>query len=116
MAQPLLDVGQLEVVETRVDAAAPAWRGSWPCPGCGERRDVDSSMHARVRNAVGLALERWVLLCLACADRLLAGPSADQTDGAERSTTEPWLESLADNTGVMRALERIGEQDHPVLD
>ena len=63
--QPVLPVDAIIVLEVQPHTYAfPAAR--WPCPTCGRRQATDEAARARVRNRVGPAFERFIMMCREC--------------------------------------------------
>lgn len=54
----------------------------WPCPGCGRSRPGRAAWEVSVRNQVGPALRREVLLCASCVEELRSGTQASDRSRA----------------------------------
>lgn len=104
---PILDLDELELLEAVPIEITGVREGAvWPCPACGERRDLRRSASARVRNRNHPPLERWIRLCLACAGSELRGPRPSDGPASPPSADpalEPWLVDLEQDTVVRRA-------------
>lgn len=62
----LLDLAAVHVLDiARFELNAP-FATRWPCPGCGDDRELTGAWALKVRNRTGLALERAVVVCNDC--------------------------------------------------
>ncbi len=106
----LLDLAEIELLAVLLDPPASGARiGEWPCPACGERRDLVDSVLVRVRNRSAPPLEREILLCELCVAALVAAErGAGALDGA-RAMGEPWLTELEDITAVRTTLRQLAQ-------
>lgn len=76
-----LDLRSVDVLEIAAFDFNTTFATHWPCPACGNDRPLTDACALKVRNRVGLAMERAVVVCNRCL--VDAGCTAPTSEPAE---------------------------------
>lgn len=81
----LLDLAAVDVLDIAPFRLDAPFARQWPCPGCGQDRELTGAWALKVRNRTGPTLERAIVVCNDCLAQF--GDRASSADPARAPVT-----------------------------